>query len=228
MASPETTSVIVPAHNEAAAIRDVVAGLQAAAGWHEVLVIDDGSTDGTASVARAAGAVVISQPYRKGNGAAVKTGLRHATGEYILIIDGDGQHRVEDAVRLVGRLGECDLVVGSRSTETQATLWRRFGNAALNGLAGYLTQHLLHLNIEQLGELWRKQTSYAIQEAQSLYHSGRRARWRNFVGAPLREFRRRYITLGGYRDGVVGLLLCATLAYFEWVKFVHLKGLEQT
>jgi len=141
VASPETTSVIVPAHNEAAAIRDVVAGLRAAAGWHEVLVIDDGSTDATASVARAAGAVVISQPYRKGNGAAVKAGLRHATGEYILIIDGDGQHRVEDAVRLVGRLGECDLVVGSRSTETQATLWRRFGNAALNGLAGYLTQH---------------------------------------------------------------------------------------
>jgi len=100
--------------------------------------------------------------------------------------------------------------------------------AQLDGPAGYLSQHLLHLNIERMDELWRKQTSYAIQEAQTLYQSGRRARWRNFVGAPLREFRRRYITLGGYRDGTLGLLLCATLAYFEWVKFVHLKALEQT
>jgi glycosyltransferase involved in cell wall biosynthesis len=99
--------------------------------------------------------------------------------------------------------------------------------AQLDGPAGYLTQHLLHLNIEHMDELWRKQTSYAIHEAQALYHAGRRARWRNFVGAPLREFVRRYITLGGYRDGATGLLLCATLAYFEWVKFVHLKGLEQ-
>jgi len=99
--------------------------------------------------------------------------------------------------------------------------------AQLDGPAGYLSQHLLHLNIEHMDELWRKQTSYAIQEAQTLYRTGRRARWRNFVGAPLREFQRRYISLGGYRDGAVGLLLCATLAYFEWVKFSHLKGLER-
>ena len=100
--------------------------------------------------------------------------------------------------------------------------------AQLEGPAGYLTQHLLHLNIEYMDELWRKQTSYAIQEAQVLYRTGRPVRWRNFIGAPLREFRRRYLTLGGYRDGATGLLLCATLAYFEWVKFVHLKGLERT
>jgi glycosyltransferase involved in cell wall biosynthesis len=98
--------------------------------------------------------------------------------------------------------------------------------AELNGEAGYLTQHLLHLNIERLDELWRKQTSYAIQEAQTQYLAGRRARWRNFVGAPLREFYRRSITLGGWRDGPIGLLMCGTLAYFEWVKFVHLKGME--
>jgi glycosyltransferase involved in cell wall biosynthesis len=97
----------------------------------------------------------------------------------------------------------------------------------LDGPAAYLDNHLLHLNIERLDELWRKQTSYAIQEAQTLHLAGRRARWRNFVGAPLREFHRRYIPLGGWRDGALGLFLCATLAYFEWVKFVHLKGLER-
>jgi len=100
--------------------------------------------------------------------------------------------------------------------------------AELDGAAGYLTQHLLHLNIERFDELWRKQTSYAIQEAQTLYLAGRRARWRTFVGAPLREFYRRYIELGGWRDGPIGLLMCGTLAYFELVKFVHLKGLAMT
>jgi (heptosyl)LPS beta-1,4-glucosyltransferase len=97
----------------------------------------------------------------------------------------------------------------------------------LDGEAGYLHGHLLHLNIERLDELWRKQTSYAFQEAQTLYLAGVRARWRNFAGAPLRELQRRYLKLGGYRDGALGLFLCATLAYFELVKYVHLKGLEK-
>jgi glycosyltransferase involved in cell wall biosynthesis len=98
--------------------------------------------------------------------------------------------------------------------------------AQLDGEAGHLRGHLLHLNIERPGELWRKQTAYAIQEAQTLALAGRRARWRNFFGAPIREFYRRYIALRGYRDGGVGLLMCATLAYFELVKFAHLKGLQ--
>jgi glycosyltransferase involved in cell wall biosynthesis len=98
--------------------------------------------------------------------------------------------------------------------------------ARLDGQAGYLSGHLLHLNIERLDELWRKQTSYALQEAQTLFLAGQKARWRNFVGAPLREFHRRYVALGGYRDGALGLFLCATLAYFEWVKYMHLKGLD--
>lgn len=97
--------------------------------------------------------------------------------------------------------------------------------AALDGPAAQLRGHLLHLNIERLDELWRKQRAYALQEAQTLFLEGRRARWRNFAGAPLREFRRRYLALGGWRDGWLGLLLCGTLAYFEWVKFVHLKAL---
>jgi hypothetical protein len=58
----------------------------------------------------------------------------------VLIVDGDGQHRPGDATRLVARLGEFDLVIGARSKATQATHARRFGNAALNWLAGYLTE----------------------------------------------------------------------------------------
>jgi glycosyltransferase involved in cell wall biosynthesis len=103
--------------------------------------VDDGSTDGTGEAARAAGAVVVRHPYNKGNGAAVKSGIRRAAGEYVLIIDGDGQHPPEDAARLVARLGEYDLVVGARSPATQASGARRIGNAVLNWLASYLTGH---------------------------------------------------------------------------------------
>jgi glycosyltransferase involved in cell wall biosynthesis len=126
--------------NEAAAIGGVVRDLLAAAPWREVLVIDDGSTDATGAEAEAAGARVIRHPYNKGNGAAVKSGIRAATGDYILIVDGDGQHKPSDAVRLTSRLGEYDLVVGARSSATQAGFVRRLGNGALNGLASFLTE----------------------------------------------------------------------------------------
>jgi glycosyltransferase involved in cell wall biosynthesis len=139
LADPSLVSVIVPALNEEESIADVVAGVRAGACWREVLVIDDGSHDGTASRAEQAGARVIRHPYNKGNGAAVKTGIRSATGEFILILDGDGQHQAADARRIVDRLGEFDLVVGARSAATQATVTRRAGNAILNWLAGYLT-----------------------------------------------------------------------------------------
>ena len=139
MAGPSTTSIIVPALNEAEAIVDLVRALRGSAPWHEVIVVDDGSTDGTGERAREAGAVVVRHPYNKGNGAAVKSGVRRATGDAILIVDGDGQHRPADAVRLVSRLDEYDLVVGARSAATQATTARRLGNALLNRLATYLT-----------------------------------------------------------------------------------------
>lgn len=125
--------------NEADAIGAVVSALRGAAAWREILVIDDGSADDTAAHARAAGACVIRHPYNKGNGAAVKTGIRHASGEYVLIIDADGQHPPEDARRIAARLGEFDLVIGARAGATQATVARRAGNALLNNLASYLT-----------------------------------------------------------------------------------------
>jgi glycosyltransferase involved in cell wall biosynthesis len=139
VADPSRVSVVIPAYNEGEAITGVISTLRGAAQWHEVIVVDDGSADDTGDRACAAGAIVVRHPYNKGNGAAVKSGIRRATGEYILIVDGDGQHPPEDALRLVARLGEYDLVVGARAGATQATQARRAGNSALNGLASYLT-----------------------------------------------------------------------------------------
>ena len=139
MADASAVSIVIPAYNEAEAIAPVVSLLRATAAWHEIIVVDDGSADATSANAAAAGARVVRHPYNKGNGAAVKSGIRAATGEFVMIMDGDGQHPPEDALRIVSRLGEYDLVIGARSVQTQATQARRFGNGALNSLASYLT-----------------------------------------------------------------------------------------
>jgi len=139
LADPSSVSIVIPAMNEADAIGTVVSSLRAAAPWREVLVVDDGSTDETSARARAAGACIVRHPYNKGNGAAVKTGVRRANGDFVLIIDADGQHPPEDAQRIAARLGEFDLVIGARSGATQATTARRLGNAVLNRFASYLT-----------------------------------------------------------------------------------------
>jgi glycosyltransferase involved in cell wall biosynthesis len=136
------TSVVIPAFNEGASIATVVRDLAAAAQWLEILVVDDGSSDETGANAAAAGARVIRHPYNKGNGAAVKSGIRQAAGVFILIADADGQHRPADATRLVAQLDRYDLVVGARSGQTQASLARRLGNSALNRIASYLTEQL--------------------------------------------------------------------------------------
>jgi glycosyltransferase involved in cell wall biosynthesis len=139
LADSGSVSVVIPAYNEGEVIGDVVHAIGAAGPWREIIVVDDGSRDETGARAAGAGAIVVRHPYNKGNGAAVKSGIRRSTGEFVLILDGDGQHQATDALRLVARLGEYDLVIGARSKTTQANQARRFGNEALNQFASYLT-----------------------------------------------------------------------------------------
>lgn len=136
-------SVIVPAFNEGEGIGDIVKQIRVAVNKldknHEIVVIDDGSKDQTAKNASVAGAIVIQHPYNIGNGAAVKTGIRHARGSILVTIDGDGQHNPEDIIKLVNRIGPYDMVVGSRNRESDTTAHRDFANLVFNSLATYVS-----------------------------------------------------------------------------------------
>ena len=102
---------------------------------HEIIVIDDGSADNTAQQAREAGAIVIQHPYNIGNGASVKSGIRHARGQILVTIDGDGQHDPNDIPKLVNRIGPYDMVVGSRNRESDTAAHRDVANMVFNSLA---------------------------------------------------------------------------------------------
>jgi len=136
-------SVIIPTFNEGEAIGNVIEQIHSVVNGldqgHEIIVIDDGSTDNTAENALAAGARVIQHPYNIGNGAAVKTGIRHARGEILVTMDGDGQHDPNDIPKLVNQIGAYDMIVGSRNDESDTAVHRDVANIVFNSLATYIS-----------------------------------------------------------------------------------------
>ena len=135
-------SVVLPARNESTPIGNVVMQIRAQLPEVEVIIVDDGSTDATGEAATKSGARVIRQPYSKGNGAAIKTGARAASGEVIVFMDADGQHDPADIPALLARLDEgYDMVVGARQAGSQASLGRGLANRFYNRLASYMTGH---------------------------------------------------------------------------------------
>jgi glycosyltransferase involved in cell wall biosynthesis len=134
-------SVIVPALNEASTIDAVVKGILAVDPGYEVIVVDDGSSDATAQVARDAGAVVISHPYNLGNGASITAGSLAASGDVIVMIDADGQHPPECIPMLVESIGEYDMVVGARTRKSKTSRRRSVGNFILNAIASWISGH---------------------------------------------------------------------------------------
>lgn len=134
-------SVVLPAKNESGAIGDTINKIFHLSLVNEILVIDDGSTDDTKKIAEQAGAKVISHFYSKGNGAAIKTGARNATGDIIVFMDADGQHDPQDIPRLLEKINKgYDLVVGARQKGSQASVGRGIANSLYNNLATYMTE----------------------------------------------------------------------------------------
>ena len=135
-------SVVLPAKNESGAIEQTITKIMNLKLVNEVLVVNDGSTDNTAELAERAGAKVVSHPYSKGNGAAIKTGARNASGEVIVFMDADGQHDPADIPKLLAEIDKgYDLVVGARQKGSQASMGRGIANKFYNNLATYMTEH---------------------------------------------------------------------------------------
>jgi glycosyltransferase involved in cell wall biosynthesis len=133
-------SVIIPAHNETQTIGDVVRKIRSLYPDFEIIVIDDGSTDDTAAVAKNAGVKVYSHPYNLGNGAAIKSGIRTASGDILVFMDADLQHNPEDIETMLSCFPDYDMVVGARSIKDQTSLWRALGNKIYNWLASYVAK----------------------------------------------------------------------------------------
>jgi glycosyltransferase involved in cell wall biosynthesis len=141
MAPHADLTILLPARNEAAALGALLPELRARFPDAEILLVDDASEDETAQIGRDNGCRVISHPYRIGNGAAVKTGIRAASGGVIALMDADGQHRPEDLEKLLERFraGGYDMVVGARDFEGHASHRRWAANGVFNRLATWMT-----------------------------------------------------------------------------------------
>jgi glycosyltransferase involved in cell wall biosynthesis len=158
-----TLSIILPAKNEAASLKTLAPKLRASYPDAEILVVNDGSTDRTEEVAEAAGLKTVSHPYSIGNGAAVKTGARTATGDILVFMDADGQHDPDDIRRLLAKMDQgYEMVVGARTTDTHASLHRQLANRFYNRLASWMT-------------------GYPIQDLTSGFRVARARHFRKFV-----------------------------------------------
>jgi glycosyltransferase involved in cell wall biosynthesis len=136
-------TVIVPCYNERDAVGDTIGRILAVPLNLEVIAIDDASTDDTLQILEKMAASnprmrVMNHPYNMGNGASVKTGIRNSKSDVVMIIDADGQHPPEDIPRFHEKIQEYDLVVGQRTSGTEATLFRNFGNWVFNTFASYV------------------------------------------------------------------------------------------
>ncbi|MDI9244965.1 glycosyltransferase family 2 protein [Marinobacter sp. CHS3-4] len=169
MINEPAVSIIIPAKNEGSVIGKVVSGVRSILPESELIVVDDGSTDNTADVARQLGAHVVSHPYSMGNGAAIKSGVRASSGDILVFMDGDGQHSADDVPRLIEKLeAGYDLVVGARTKGSQASVGRSVANKFYNRLASYMTGQ----TVEDLTSGFRAARAAKFKEFISLLPNG--------------------------------------------------------
>jgi glycosyltransferase involved in cell wall biosynthesis len=135
-------SIIIPAKNEASGLKQIIPELKRQYVGAEIIIVNDGSVDNTSAICSEFQVQEIKHPYSKGNGASIKSGLRAATGEVIVCMDADGQHRVQDIQKLLNKLEQgYDMVVGARNKKGQANIQRSFANRFYNWFASWMVGH---------------------------------------------------------------------------------------
>ena len=156
-------SIIIPAKNEGRNLESLLPRLHDSQPDAEIIIVNDGSHDDTADIVRRNGARLIEHPYSMGNGAAIKTGARHAQGQILVFMDGDGQHDPQDIARLLAKMEEgYEMVVGARQADTHASLARRCANSLYNKFASIMT-------------------SYKIEDLTSGFRAARARHFRKFI-----------------------------------------------
>jgi glycosyltransferase involved in cell wall biosynthesis len=167
--SPPRLSIVLPAKNEAESLDALLEEIARLHPRVELVVIDDGSTDATAQVARDACAQVLRHPYSMGNGAAIKSGARTAKGEILVFMDADGQHDPQDIARLIERLDEgYDMAVGARQAGSQANRGRGLANGFYNRFASLIVGQ----RIEDLTSGFRAVRAAKFREFLYLFPNG--------------------------------------------------------
>lgn len=135
-------SIVLPAKNEEAALVQLLPKLRACYPQADIMLVDDGSTDGTARVATDAGVRVLGSPYSMGNGAAIKRGAAAALARVIVFMDADAQHDPAHIGLLLAKLDEgYDMVVAARRGSDQASIGRGLANGFYNRVASWMTGH---------------------------------------------------------------------------------------
>jgi glycosyltransferase involved in cell wall biosynthesis len=181
-------TVVIPAYNEQGAVGEVVASLRQTAPGAHVLVVDDGSGDATAERAAAAGAEVLAHETNRGYGASLASGIRHASSEYVICMDADGQHDPADVLRLAAELQTCDMVVGRRTADSHVDMARRPGKKVLSWFANFLAGQVIpDVNsglrgfrrevILQYLHLMPRGFSFSTTSTFAMLKSGRRIHW---------------------------------------------------
>ena len=228
---------VILTHNEAHNIAACIEAL----GWaDEVLVFDSFSTDDTVEAAKAAGARVAQQVFQN-YGAQRDAALRAVSTDWVFFVDAD--ERVPAALAeeiqsklarpergwwvprhnyIFGRLTlgagwypDYQLRVLHRASARYDPMHPVHETVILDGEAGYLENPLIHYNYRDVAQFIDKQERYADIEAGHRFEQGMRPRARTYLGAPARELYRRFIRLGGYRDGLHGLRLSVLMAWYE-------------
>jgi glycosyltransferase involved in cell wall biosynthesis len=221
-------SVIIPAYNEESVIAKTLTEVLAIEGISELIVVDDGSSDNTSAIVESFQKVrLIRHPYNIGNGAAIKSGIRAATGDYILMMDAEGQHPPAEIPNLLQYLGQYDMVVGARSSVSEAATHRSFANKIFNTYASYVVGYPV-LDLTSGFRLIRRKLaqsfvyllpngySYPTTLTIALFRSGFSVKYQSFV-SPARKTGKSGIK--PLRDGFRFLLTVTRLAIF----FVPLK-----